>query len=100
MPPSCRPWKSPSVEADVDELLERHRVGGADAFWSPSIEHRRAAHGGHRRQLGDLRERLGDAPGAGLERLVGDDVVGLDAAFIARLENVSRSDGGEHRRRR
>ena len=30
MPPSAMAWKLPSLQADVDELLEGQRIDGAD----------------------------------------------------------------------
>ena len=80
MPPSAMPWKLALDDVDVDELLEGERVDGADRLGVAVDLGLAAAHGGHRGELGELGERLGDRRRQALERLVGDDVVGLDAS--------------------
>ena len=58
------------LDVDVDELLERQRIDGAEGLLVAVDERRRAAHRGHGAELGDLLRgpRRSSAAAAGTTR--------------------------------
>ena len=95
MPPSARAWKSPSWTSMSTSCSNASGSTAPSAFWSPSTSAAAPRTAVTALELRDLLEGGGDRRRQRLERLVGDDVVGLHAA-LEHLGERRAQRRGEH----